>query len=251
MKKFFALLILICLVFAALLGVSPAVREPRGEILAIYSCPDAQIVTGADQTKELADTVIFLYRNMSYVQYIIHDGEYEIYSEGGFTADFDWNEPDWQYDAPHIITVNVEKLHRENHRLTRADLTYDINLDWVTNYCLYPDDARPDLKLTAAFIQTDKQLLVHTDGSEEYLPTMWFYFDDGTFRQYALFDGREDRLFSRGEYSITGGGFADAGAVLTIHRTQKYKDGVGLADYDSLHDYVIGELDFIRIYPAA
>ena len=36
---------------------------------------------------------------------------------------------------------------------------------------------------------------------------------------------------------------------MTIHRTQKYQDGVGLTDYDSTHDYPVGGLDFIRVYP--
>ena len=40
------------------------------EILAIYSCPATQIIIGEDNTKELADTVIFLYKDLSYVQYV-------------------------------------------------------------------------------------------------------------------------------------------------------------------------------------
>ena len=38
-------------------------------------------------------------------------------------------------------------------------------------------------------------------------------------------------MFSCGDYSVTGGVFADE-SVLTIHRTQKYQDGVGLAEED-------------------
>ena len=97
-------------------------------------------------------------------------------------------------------------------------------------------------------MQVDKQKLVKADGSEEYLPTMWFYYDNGTFEQYALIDGHDDVLFSSGDYSITDPSFADA-SVLTLHRTQKYQDGYGLSDYDSTHDYVIDELGFIRIFP--
>ena len=54
------------------------------EILAIYSCPATQIITGEDNTKELADTVIFLYKDLSYVQYVNHDNRYEVYSDGSF-----------------------------------------------------------------------------------------------------------------------------------------------------------------------
>ena len=48
---------------------------------------------------------------------------------------------------------------------------------------------------------------------------------------------------------IKSGGAFKKESVLTLHRTKKYQDGTGLADYDSTHDYVIGELGFVRIYP--
>ena len=115
-------------------------------------------------------------------------------------------------------------------------------------YCLYPDNTNPDQQLVAAFMQVDKQKLVKADGSEAYLPTLWFYYDDGSFRQFAITEGSENVLFSCGNYTVTDGVFTDE-SVLTIHRTQKYQDGIGLVDYDSTHDYLIGELDFIRVYP--
>ncbi|MBR6230599.1 MAG: hypothetical protein IKR00_01540, partial [Lachnospiraceae bacterium] len=68
------------------------IKEP--EIIAVYSCPAAQIITNDDSTKELADTVIYLYNDLSYVQYVDHDNRYEVYSEGSFEVNFDWSEPD-------------------------------------------------------------------------------------------------------------------------------------------------------------
>ncbi len=59
------------------------------EILAVYSCPATQIITGDDNTKELADTVIYLYQDLSYVQYVDHDNRYEVYSAGSFETNFD------------------------------------------------------------------------------------------------------------------------------------------------------------------
>ncbi len=226
-----------------------AAQTAGREILAIYSCPNTQIITNEDGSKETADTVIYLFKDLSYTQYVNHENRYEIYSEGTFEVNFDWNEKGWQYATPHILTVHADRLHQAGHKLKKADLTYDVDLDKVSDHCLYPDNVRTDLTLVAAFMQVDKQKLVKRDGSEEYLPTMWFYYDDGTFQQYALYDEKEDVLFSTGEYSLSGGGFADPEAVLTIHRNQKYQDGTGLSAYDSTHDYVIGGLDFIRIYP--
>ena len=248
MNRLIALTLALLLALAVLTVPAAAEEKADPEILAVYSCPETQIITAEDQSKELADTVIFLYRDLSYVQYVNHMNRYEVYSKGTFTVNFDWEEPGWQYQTPHILTVHAGEMHAADHGTEAVDLTYDMNLDRVTDYCLYPDNVRPDLKLTAAFMQVDKQKLVREDGSEVYLPTIWFYYGDGSFQQFAVLDGQEDVLFSTGDYSVTDGVFTDT-SVLTIHRTQKYRDGTGLAEYDSRHEYVIGDLDFIRIYP--
>ena len=245
MKRMMILSTLIILVCTACLTFA---EDAHPEILAIYSCPETQIITDDARTKELADTLIFLYQDYTYTQYVNHNNRYEIYSSGTFETNFDWKEPDWQFAAPHILTIHTLKLHDVNHQQEAADLTYDINLDRVTDYCLYPDNLRTDLKLVAAFMQVDKQKLVRTDGSEEYLPTIWFYYNDGSFQQYAVVDGQNNVLFSCGDYSVTDPAFTE-GAVLKIHRTQKYQDGTGLTDYNSTHEYVIGELGFIRVIP--
>ena len=250
-RRVFLLTIALAFILAlsALTGACAAEDIASRDILAVYSCPNSQITTNADDSKELADTVIYLYTDAAYVQYILHEGRYEIYSMGDFSVNFGWDDVEWGVGEPHIMTIHVTKLHQADHELLDVDLSYDVDLDRTDDYCLYPDNIREDAKLVAAFMQADKQRLVRTDGTEEYLPTMWFYYDDGTFQQYALNNDEEDVLFSTGDYSMSNGGFTDAGAILTLHRSQKYQDGVGLADYDSTHDYEIGSLGFIRIYP--
>ena len=106
------------------------------------------------------------------------------------------------------------------------------------------------VSLVAAYMQVNKQKLVKADGGEDYLTTMWLYYDDGSFQQHAILSDGTDVLFSAGTYQIDGS-FDVEKSVLTLHRTQKYADGVGLAAYDSTHDYNIGELGFIRVYPPA
>lgn len=248
MKKLIPVLLAAALLCIACCSIAEETTQP--EILAVYSSPEAQIITNDDQSKALADTVIFLYQDHSYVQYVDHESRYEIYTKGTFQVNFDWTEPGWQDKMPHILTIRAEQLHTTKHQLESADLAFDVNLDRSMEYCLYPDNTNPDQQLAAAFMQVDKQKLVRTDGSEAYLPTLWFYYDDGTFRQFAVMEGNENVLFSCGSYTVTDGMFTDE-SVLTIHRTQKYQDGVGLADYDSTHDYRIGDLDFIRVYPKA
>lgn len=245
MKKLISVLVVLSLLCASCWAMAEGGARP--EILAIYACPNTQIITNDDQSKELADTVIFLYQDGSYAQYVEHNDRYEIYTTGTFGFNFDWTAPGWQDNTPHIITIHVDQMHTDDHQTAAVDLTYDMNLDRVMDYCLYPDNARTDLQLVAAFMHVDKQKLVKADGSEEYLSTIWFYYNDGSFRQYAVVDGKEIVLFSCGDYSIASDAFENE-SVLTIHRTRKYQDGTGLTDYDSTHDYVIGELGFIRIY---
>ena len=75
------------------------------------------------------------------------------------------------------------------------------------------------------------------------------YYDNGNFQQYALMPKTgEELLFSTGDYVINGD-FATPKSILKLHRTQKYADGIGLSEYDSTHDYTMGEQGFIRIYP--
>lgn len=249
MMKRFAVLLAFVLLFATGMTLAAAEESSQPEILAVYYCPNAQILTGADQSKEAVDTVIFLYQDDSYVQYVDHDHQYEVYSKGSYECNFDWETTDWQDRQPRILTVHVQQIHDASHQLQPIEQTYDVNLDLVTEYCLYPGTVRTDLKLVAAFMQVGKQKLVKADGNEVYLSTIWFYYDDGSFQQYAVLGGHENMLFSCGDYTVTDGLFLNS-SVLTIHRTQKYQDGIGLADYDSTHDYPIAELDFIRVYPA-
>ena len=67
MKKLIPVLLAVVLLCIVCCTIAEEKSQP--EILAVYSCPEAQIITGNDQSKELADTVIFLYLDHSYVQY--------------------------------------------------------------------------------------------------------------------------------------------------------------------------------------
>ena len=147
------------------------------------------------------------------------------------------------------MIFQVDKLHADGHELAQADLSYDVNLSGVEGLLLYPVDSNTDKRIVAAFMQVDKQRLVKIDGTETELTTMWFYYDDGTFEQFAISEDGESVLFSTGVYSLVKGSLTERGSVFTLHRDQKYQDGEGLAPYDSTHDYTIGELGFMRVYP--
>ena len=214
------------------------------KIAAIYSAPQSQIITDRNGSKAIADTFVYIYEDGAYRQYVDHGGQLEPYSEGTC-------ELNGELDAsgPVIVTFHVNKVHQGDHELGDVELSYDVDLSKEGDFCLYPVGENSDRDIAAAFMQVNKQKLVKRDGTETALTTMWFYYGDGTFQQFALSESGEDILFSEGTYSISNGSFVDKGSVLTIHRTKKYQDGEGLAPYDSTHDYVIGDLEFLRIYP--
>lgn len=215
-------------------------KHTKSEIVAIYSAPQAQ-----DTYSKTDDntTILYFYEDNTYRQYILQDGKIRPYTEGSFHSeepvDFSKNEP---------IMIDVKGYYKNEKELTDVRVSFYINLKDKEAYRVYPIKANKDKEVVAAFMQADKQKLVKADSSVEMLTTMWFYYEDGSFEQYALIDNEENVLFSSGDYSINGD-FSAKESVLTIHRTKKYKDGAGLSDYESEHDYIIGDLEFIRVYP--
>ena len=59
MKKLISVLLAAALLCIACCSIAEEKTQPK--ILAIYSSPETQIITNDDQSKALADTVIFLY----------------------------------------------------------------------------------------------------------------------------------------------------------------------------------------------
>ena len=218
------------------------VDHPTSEIAAIYLAPNVQFVWNGDKMAT-ASTLIYFYEDLTYRQYIEDDGKIKPYTEGQFETNAGTD-----FEKAKEIEISVKKAYDDDEKLNDVRIDYRINSSSKTTFRLFPIKENKDKNIVAAFMQADKQKLVKTDGSEEMLTTMWFYYDDNTFEQYALVDDENSVLFSSGDYSVTDG-FVKASSVLTIHRTKKYQDGKGLADYESEHDYVIGELEFIRVYP--
>ena len=102
----------------------------------------------------------------------------------------------------------------------------------------------------AIFVGIDKQ---PSGGADELIDTIWIYFDDETFEQYAEVD-KEMVLFSQGNYYFENdGNFIDgqkdsSKGQITIDRTKKYQYGKGLIDYSSHHTYDLYALGFKCVF---
>ena len=104
--------------------------------------------------------------------------------------------------------------------------------------------------VSAIFSGIDKQ---PSGGSDEMVDTIWIYYDNGTFYQYAEID-KEMILFSQGNYHFeNNGNFIDgqkdsSKGQIVINRNKKYQYGKGLLDYSSLHTYDLYALGFKCIW---
>ncbi len=235
------LLAVALLAIAVFASVSLAEAADSEEIVSVFSVPGIDISTVAGGANLTVDTTVFLFEDGSYLQYMADKTNAVLLSEGHFEKG---SEIDPSKPLSGLLTVN--KVYRENNTYADINLTVGVNFSELKDYCLHLDSQ--DGTLVAAFTQAAKQKLVKADGSESYLNSIWLYYDDGSFKQYATLDDGTEVLFSVGDYTVSNG-FEALDSILTLHRTQKYQDGIGLTDYNSLHDYVIGTLDFIRVYP--
>ena len=120
----------------------------------------------------------------------------------------------------------------------------------------FADEEAKPLAVEAIFVGADKQLLVEQDNDQEHLDTIWIYFNDMTFTQYAFHDDK-CFVFSTGTYAFENNGsfiVNDAGEFpgnIVITRNQKFQDGAGLVAYDSTHSYDLNTLGFIQVFPVS
>ena len=124
-----------------------------------------------------------------------------------------------------------------------------ISADQIVN--LLPEEIRSRLdQVAATFVGIEKQPYKDEAGMETMLNTVWIYYDDLHFEQYAFVDGAM-QLFSTGNYVLSDGADFEFGpnennyGEITITRTKKYQAGKGLSDYSSTHTYALNTLGFI------
>ncbi|MBO5574116.1 MAG: hypothetical protein J5947_07740 [Clostridium sp.] len=104
-------------------------------------------------------------------------------------------------------------------------------------------------QVSATFVGFEKQPYKDEAGKESKLNTVWIYYKDLHFEQYAFVDGAM-QLFSTGNYELSDGAHFEFGpddkdvGEITITRTKKYQAGKGLSDYSSTHTYELNTLGF-------
>jgi len=111
---------------------------------------------------------------------------------------------------------------------------------------------KTDVEVAAMFAAADIQPYTEADGNLKMLDSIWIYFTDGTFEQFADVDDRV-RLFSAGTYELLNEASfvyenSGAGNGQIIIRREKKLNANGLEDYQSERTYDLGTLGFTQLY---
>ena len=258
MKKQFPILVVVLLVALSAVGLAESDNEtshpPKTdiEVAAMFAAADIQPYTEADGNMKMLDSIWIYFTNGTFEQFADVDDSVRLFSAGTYEL---LNEANFVYENSdagngQIVIRREKKLNANGLEDYQSERIYDLGTLGFTQ--LYAPNH--DRNVAAVFYGCDKQPYVESDGDQEMLDTWWVYYTNGTFEQFAIVEdvpAKKVVLFSEGEYQLReGSSFAYENAedtyYITIHRTAKYSQG-GLAPYDSVHDYELGALGFVRI----
>jgi len=111
---------------------------------------------------------------------------------------------------------------------------------------------KTDVEVAAMFAAPDIQPYTEADGNKVMLDSIWIYYTNGTFEQFADVDDSV-RLFSAGTYELLNEASfvyenSDAGNGQIVIRREKKLNANGLEDYQSERIYDLGTLGFTQLY---
>ncbi len=221
-------------------------------VIAIYTKEDAQAYSAGSGEKENLDTSWIYFSDGTFVQFAEFNDTLLLFSNGTYALNEggDFIEEEGE-DAVYLTIKRSQKYQNGALSGYSSEHTYNLGTLGFEQIYAYEDGGK---KIEAVFYGLDKQLLVEEDGDKEMLDTVWLYFDDMTFEQYAVVDGIMT-LFSTGDYVFEDGGdfiyeeAEDNFGDITISRHQKYSiSDDSLSPYESVHTYDLKSLGFVQLF---
>ncbi len=212
-------------------------EEAKNFVTAIYTKEDAQPYTCTDGDKEQLDTIWIYYSNGTFVQYAELQDNLEFFSSG--TYELTENEISLLVKRSQKYQLGKLSEYSSEHIYEPEALGFEKIYSYQEN-----PNQESTKKIEAVFYGLDKQ-----NYEADQIDTIWIYYDDMTFEQFAILDDSM-QLFSTGDYSFEDGGdfiyeiqelnYGD----ITLNRHQKYVAGKGLVAYESSHTYDLNSLGF-------
>ena len=140
MKRFFIFVLILLLVVAAPL----ILQYVRHEAQAVFLCPDSMIESGGNGPGTMEDTALCFYTDRTFSLYAWSGTEYEEYSKGTYTADFDWETFGLNGQDGHPVTMHVTGERGTDGVMKQADRVLEYDPDRTRDSFLKGTDFRTD-----------------------------------------------------------------------------------------------------------
>lgn len=238
MKRLFVLFLILSL------SVCSACLAETANVEAVFVKDEGQMFVQENGSISVLDTAWVYYYNLTFEQYAIIDDEVKLFSQGTYRfeegSDFDPSnsEKDLIY-----ITRSTKYNAQDGLQPYQSEHLYDLyNLGYTQIL-----NREKDAQMIAAFLGAANQ-----PYGDEMVDSLWLYYGDQSFEQYAYLDYMHPTLFSEGYWKIDNGTDLYLGTekendvIITLTRTKKLQDGNYMA-YASEHTYELKTLGYEQI----
>lgn len=238
MKRLFVLFLILSL------SVCSACLAETANVEAVFVKDEGQMFVQENGSISMLDTAWVYYSNLTFEQYAIIDDEVKLFSQGTYRfeegSDFDPSnsEKDMIY-----ITRSTKYNAQDGLQPYQSEHLYDLyNLGYTQIL-----NREKDAHMIAAFLGAANQ-----PYGDEMVDSLWLYYGDQSFEQYAYLDYMHPTLFSEGYWKIDNGTDLYLGTeqendvIITLTRTKKLQDGSYVA-YASEHTYELKTLGYEQI----
>ena len=238
MKRLFVLFLILSL------SVCSACLAETANVEAVFVKDEGQMFVQENGSISMLDTAWVYYSNLTFEQYAIIDDEVILFSQGTYRfeegSDFDPSnsEKDLIY-----VTRSTKYNAQDGLQPYQSEHLYDLyNLGYTQIL-----NREKDAQMIAAFLGAANQ-----PYGDEMVDSLWLYYGDQSFEQYAYLDYMHPTLFSEGYWKIDNGTDLYLGTekendvIITLTRTKKLQDGSYMA-YASEHTYELKTLGYEQI----
>ena len=238
MKRLFVLFLILSL------SACSACLAETVNVEAVFVKDEGQMFVQENGSISMLDTAWVYYSNLTFEQYAIIDDEVKLFSQGTYRfeegSDFDPSNSEKDLIS---ITRSTKYNAQDGLQPYQSEHLYDLyNLGYTQIL-----NREKDAHMIAAFLGAANQ-----PYGDEMVDSLWLYYGDQSFEQYAYLDYMHPTLFSEGYWKIDNGTELYLGTekendvIITLTRTKKLQDGSYMA-YASEHTYELKTLGYEQI----
>ena len=238
MKRLFVLFLILSL------SVCSACLAETVNVEAVFVKDEGQMFVQENGSISMLDTAWVYYSNLTFEQYAIIDDEVKLFSQGTYRFE-EGSDFDPSNSEKDLINITRSTKYNAQNGLQpyQSEHLYDLyNLGYTQIM-----NREKDAHMIAAFLGAANQ-----PYGDEMVDSLWLYYGDQSFEQYAYLDYMHPTLFSEGYWKIDNGTDLYLGTekendvIITLTRTKKLQDGSYMA-YASEHTYELKTLGYEQI----